>query len=174
MPCSSKKGNPYFFQDLLIDNYIRMKLITKFFTFLLLISCSAAWAQPRQGAKEKIEALKIAYITTAIDLTAAEAQQFWPVYNEAEQKRKDLRRSRAEERKGATQNFQTMSDKEAEAFIDKEMEFKQKDLDIQKELHIKLKKVLSAKKIARLYKAEVDFQRKVLQDLDERPVKGGK
>jgi hypothetical protein len=151
-----------------------MKLITKLLAFFFLLSSASALAQPRQGAKEKIEALKIAYITTAIDLSAAEAQQFWPVYNEAEQKRKDLRRSRAAERKDATQNFQTMSDKEAELFIDREMEFKQKDLDIQKDLHLKLKKILSAKKIARLYKAEVDFQRKVLQDLDERPGKGGK
>jgi hypothetical protein len=152
-----------------------MKLIINVFcVFFFITCCSSAIAQSRQGAKEKIEALKIAYITTAVDLSTAEAQQFWPVYNEAEQKRKDLRRSRASERKNATQNFQTMSDKEAELFIDKEMEFKQKDLDIQKELHSKLKKVLSAKKIARLYKAEVDFQRKVLQDLDERPLKGGK
>ncbi|HXC04577.1 MAG TPA: hypothetical protein VNZ86_07475 [Bacteroidia bacterium] len=112
--------------------------------------------------------MKIAYITTALNLTELEAQQFWPVYNEAEVKRRELRKSRVSERKDAAINFETMTDKEAEAFIDKEMEFKQKELDIQKELHVKLKKILPAKKIARLYKAEMDFQRKVLQELERK------
>jgi hypothetical protein len=142
--------------------------------FFILLFAAPAWAQPNQGAKEKIEAMKVAFITKALDLTPAEAQQFWPVYNEAEQKRAELRRARQMARKKAGPNFQAMTDKEAEAYIDKEMEFKQKELDIQKDLHVKLKKILSAKKIARLYKAEVDFQRQVLQDLDDRAAKGGK
>ncbi len=135
---------------------------------LLLLFTLPAVAQQRPGAREKIETMKIAYITTALNLTELEAQQFWPVYNEAEVKRRELRKSRMTERLDAAQNFETMTDKEAEVFIDKEMEFKQKELDIQKELHVKLKKVLPAKKIARLYKAETDFQRKVLQELERK------
>jgi hypothetical protein len=135
---------------------------------LMLLLTLPVVAQQRPGAREKIETMKIAYITTALNLTELEAQQFWPVYNEAEVKRRELRKSRMAERMDAAQNFETMTDKEAEVFIDKEMEFKQKELDIQKELHVKLKKVLPAKKIARLYKAETDFQRKVLQELERK------
>jgi hypothetical protein len=155
------------------------------FTFsFILLACMTGFAQSkleakqearqeaRQETKQKIESLKIAYITTALELTETEAQQFWPVYNEAEVKRRELRRTRMGERKDAQLNFKTMTEKEAETYIDKEIEFKQKELDILKELHIKLKKVLPAKKIAMLYKAEVDFQRKVLQDLNDK--KGNK
>lgn len=39
-----------------------------------------AIAQPGRG--EKIEAIKVAYITRELNLTADEAQRFWPVYNE--------------------------------------------------------------------------------------------
>jgi len=124
--------------------------------------------EARQETKQKMETLKIAYITTALELTEAEAQQFWPVYNEAEVKQRELRRTRMGERKDAQQNFKTMTEKEAEFFVDKEIEFKQKELDIIKERHGKLKKVLSSKKIALLYKAEVDFQRKVLQELNDK------
>jgi hypothetical protein len=130
--------------------------------------------EARQETKQKMEALKIAYITTALELTETEAQQFWPVYNEAEVKRRELRRMRMGERKEAQVNFKTMTEKEAETFIDKEIEFKQKELDILKELHLKLKKVLPAKKIALLYKAEVDFQRKVLQELNDKKGPQGK
>jgi hypothetical protein len=122
----------------------------------------------RQETREKMEALKIAYITNALELTETEAQQFWPVYNEAELKRRELRRTRMGERKEVQQNFKNMTEKEATLYIDGEIDFKQKELDILKELHMKLKKVLSAKKIALLYKAEVDFQRKVLLELNEK------
>ncbi|HEX6916081.1 MAG TPA: hypothetical protein VF145_12620 [Chitinophagaceae bacterium] len=37
-------------------------------------------AQPPNG--ERIEAIKTAYITKELNLTSAEAQKFWPVYNE--------------------------------------------------------------------------------------------
>ncbi|MFI5148742.1 MAG: sensor of ECF-type sigma factor [Bacteroidia bacterium] len=145
-----------------------MYMIKRILLPLFLFFALPVLAQQRPGAREKIETMKIAYITTAVNLTEAEAQQFWPIYNEAEIKRKELRKSRMSERKEAAQNFETMTDKEAEVFIDKEIEFKQKELDIQKDLHAKLKKVLSAKKIARLYKAETDFQRKVLQELERK------
>jgi hypothetical protein len=39
---------------------------------------------------DKFKAKKIAYITDAINLTPAEAEKFWPVYNEFEQKRFSL------------------------------------------------------------------------------------
>jgi hypothetical protein len=151
----------------------KMKYFLASFFFLMFMPALPGKAQPGPGAKEKIQALKIAYITSAIDLSASEAQQFWPVYNEAEQKRKDLRKARFLDRKEAAEHMEEMSDKDAETYIDREIEFRQHELDVQKELHLKLKKILPSKKIARLYKAEVDFQRKVLHDLDEKQ-KGGR
>lgn len=38
-------------------------------------------AQPPGGGGGKLEAIKIAYITQQLNLTPAEAQRFWPVYN---------------------------------------------------------------------------------------------
>jgi hypothetical protein len=139
---------------------------------ICLLICLPGFAQPNQATHEKMEAMKIAYITTALDLTPAEAQLFWPIYNESEQKRKELRKARFADRKEAAHNFDTMTDQEAEQYIDREIDFKQKELDLHKERHLSLKKILSAKKIAKLYKAELDFQRKILQDLDGRPGRG--
>ena len=41
--------------------------------------------------KEKIKALKVAHITEQLDLTAKEAQAFWPVYNANEEAHYKLR-----------------------------------------------------------------------------------
>jgi hypothetical protein len=146
-----------------------MKIHQYTLLFCLFLSPAFSYAQHlghhNEAAKEKIEAQKVAYITNQLDLSPAEAQLFWPIYNEGQQKRKELRKARMAKREEGAAKFDAMSDKEAEALIDGEMDFKQKDLDIQKDTHSKLKKVISAKKIARLYRAEVDFQRKVLHEL---------
>ena len=66
--------------------------------FGLLLSAAAVIAQPKMGdraelekKKEKIEAIKVAYLTEELDLTVAESQAFWPVYNERQNKEHELR-----------------------------------------------------------------------------------
>ena len=58
--------------------------------FTLLLSSLVAVAQPKtandaetlEKKKEKIEAMKVAYLTNELELTVEESQAFWPVYNE--------------------------------------------------------------------------------------------
>ena len=38
-------------------------------------------AQERREHYQRIEAIKVAFITKKLDLTTEEAQKFWPVYN---------------------------------------------------------------------------------------------
>ena len=66
--------------------------------FGLLLSAAAVVAQPKMGdrtdlekKKEKIEAIKMAYLTEELELTVAESQAFWPVYNERQNKEHELR-----------------------------------------------------------------------------------
>lgn len=42
--------------------------------------------------KDRWKAEKIAYITDAMELTSAEAEKFWPVYNKCECEKKNLSR----------------------------------------------------------------------------------
>lgn len=53
---------------------------------LFVVSLSTVKAQDNDREKrgEKVQALKIAFITQKLDLTADEAQKFWPVYNRYE------------------------------------------------------------------------------------------
>ena len=47
-------------------------------------TCLAQGKPDKKEWKEKIKAEKVAYLTDYMDLTSAEAQKFWPVYNQAE------------------------------------------------------------------------------------------
>ena len=56
---------------------------------MLLFSATAS-AQERKDGKdnawrERIESMKIAFLTSEMDLTPQEAQNFWPVYNKAKE-----------------------------------------------------------------------------------------
>jgi hypothetical protein len=114
-------------------------------------------------AQNPVEAQKVAFITNKLSLTTTEAQQFWPLYNEYQQKRENLKAEQKKLRKEAKENFEGMSDKEIESFIDEDFDFKQKELDLAKEFHKKMKAVLPMKKVALYYKAVEEFNRKIVE-----------
>lgn len=62
-----------------------MKKITAILSiFIISISFVKAQEENKQQRGEKIQALKIAFITQKLELTTDEAQKFWPVYNRYE------------------------------------------------------------------------------------------
>ncbi|HRH02928.1 MAG TPA: hypothetical protein PLN13_10455 [Bacteroidia bacterium] len=151
-----------------------MKKIQLLLPTLLLVS-SIALAQPGQvdkmnkgERKEKVEAMKIAYLTNKLELTPTEAQQFWPVFNEFEAKIQAIRQSRRKDSREGQDNLDQLSDKEVETLIDSEVAFRQKELDVMKEYHSKFKAVLPIRKVAKLYRAQEDFKRELLKKIQER------
>lgn len=117
--------------------------------------------------REKVEAMKIGYITQQLELTPEEAQRFWPVYNQYTEKERALRKTHRAENKEAAENIDKMSDKEIEAMVDNEIIYRQKDLDLQKEYHKQFKAVLPPRKVAKLYRAEEMFKRELVRKLQE-------
>lgn len=128
---------------------------------------------PDGPKKEKVEAMRIAFLTQKLDLSPEEAQKFWPVYNEFKKKRDELHKKRREEMKSAKENIDSLSDKQVEALVDGEILFRQKNLDLEKEYHGKFKSVLPIKKVARLYRAEEQFTHRLLEQISERGKGGG-
>ena len=60
---------------------------------IAVLFCSIATAQPREkrDRDERIESMRIAYITDRLDLSPTESQQFWPLYNELQDKKRALK-----------------------------------------------------------------------------------
>ncbi|MBI3503161.1 MAG: hypothetical protein HY063_15345 [Bacteroidetes bacterium] len=127
---------------------------------------------PDGPKKEKVESMRIAFLTQKLDLTPEEAQKFWPVYNEFQKKREELHKKRREDVKNAKENIDSLSDKQVEKIVDEEMAFRQKNLDLEKEYHGKFKSVLPVKKVAKLYRAEDMFAHRLLEQISERGREG--
>jgi hypothetical protein len=147
-----------------------MKTIKLIFTAFFSILFCMAFAQPDGPPPEKrqqIEAMKIAFITRKLDLTAAEAQVFWPVYNQYQDELEKLRDNHRKEMRGAREGFESMSDKDAEKLVDGEIIFRQTEVDILKKYHVQFKKTIPNKKVAKLYRAEEDFKRELIKRIQD-------
>lgn len=132
--------------------------------FLLCVS-QFGFAQPGRtaDAEERIEAIRVAYITDRLRLTPEESQQFWPVFNQFEDDQKNLRNSLKNKK-----DILNMSDAEAEEFVKMHLDLEQKELDLKRTYFEKLKKILPPRKLAMLGMAERQFKAKLLEHLRER------
>jgi seryl-tRNA synthetase len=122
--------------------------------------------QNASGA-ERIQALKVAFISDRLKLTPAEAEKFWPVYNEYQDKREVVRKQIQENYQKIREGADKLSDEEFNKLSDEIVKLKQKEAEIQSEMHEKLKLILPAKKLALLYVAEEDFKREIVRILTE-------
>ena len=86
----------------------------KIILLLLLIGTFNATAQDFKN-RERIKALKVAFITERLELTSTEAQQFWPIYNTFEDNTNKLRRENYENRRKT--DIDNLSEQEYYYFI---------------------------------------------------------
>jgi Spy/CpxP family protein refolding chaperone len=115
--------------------------------------------------KEQIKAMKVAYITSELNLNSDEAAKFWPVYNAFDEKQFKLKHEKMQMYKNKLENnvSEQMSDKEASVLL-AQMEKTEDELyQLRKKFNTDVKSVLSPVKILKLKKAEEEFNRKLLK-----------
>ena len=121
--------------------------------------------------KEKIEQLKIAFITKELELTTDQAEKFWPVYNEMAGKLKDERKTRKVLSTELKDGLETLSEtdikKKTNAVLDSEI----KEAELKKEYTEKIAAIIGYKKATKLLSLEQRFKRELLNQLNERPAK---
>ncbi len=113
--------------------------------------------------QDKIESFKVAFITQRLNLSAEEAQKFWPIFNELQANLKSIKQSSKSQKPIAD-----MSDEEASRFIRESLEAEQKELTAKQNAYAKFKGVISARKIALLRQVEREFKEEMLKRLKER------
>ena len=118
-------------------------------------------------AHERVEAMKVGFLTQRLNLTPDEAKSFWPVYNQYQNELEAIRKSRRDNIVNAKMNFDEMNDKDVEKTVDSELSFRQSELDLLKKYHGQFKQVLPIKKVAKLYRAEEDFKRELLDRIKD-------
>jgi hypothetical protein len=145
-----------------------MKQIYKYITFIaFLVSLTGILhAQPTDAKREKLEALRAAFITKKVNFTKQEALLFWPLYNEMNDKL-DAYRKVFRAQYNSTTNYDFATDKEAEAYLNAELLLKQKEVELYKEYYDKFKKIMPVKKVVAVRRAEEDFKKEIIKSIKE-------
>lgn len=137
-------------------------------SLILILTSMISFAQNgrlMKQKKEQVKSLKVAFITSELDLTVDESAKFWPLYNAFDEKQSEIRRTKMKSYldRMDSENFDNVSEKEAATLLS-QMESSEEELhQLRKKFIGSLKSVIPAVKILKLKKAEEDFNRKLLQ-----------
>jgi hypothetical protein len=117
-------------------------------------------AQDYKKRSEQIESIKVAFITSKLDLTTDEAQRFWPVYNNYQKEFMDLMRKRREAR--------DKTDIDPNDMINADLSYESKMLELKKKYKKLYSKAIPPQKILALYQAEREFREHLIKQLNNR------
>lgn len=136
-----------------------MKKIYLIALILFLGIGANAFAQRPPIDQEKLQAARIAFITTRLDLKPEQAEKFWPIYNQYNDEREKTMRQLSELGKG----METINEEEAKSRIQKRFQYQAELLEKEKSFANDASKVLSSKQILMLNNIARDFNRQLYQ-----------
>ena len=153
-----------------------MKKMMMMLAAVVALSLSAnVFAQDQQGQNrgdrdagwmEKMKAARVAFLTNELDLSASEAEAFWPVYNQAqEEKDAAFKNTRTAYREMMAAIKDGKSDKEVAALLDKYLKAAKVPAELDAEYAPEYLKVLPATKVAKLYASEEKFRKMQFQNM---------
>lgn len=142
-------------------NYLKIT-----FFLVLMAASSMAFAQ-RSGQTvdpERVQAARIAYITTRISLKPEQAEKFWPLFNSFTESRDASMRTMGDLSRGV----ESMSEEEAKSRIQQKLQIQQKLVQDEKIFVAEAAKVLSYKQLLQLQHIAKDFNRHLYERGRER------
>jgi hypothetical protein len=137
-----------------------MKNIILIFILLPLIS----FAQPR---RDKMKSLRIAYITSELELTPEETSKFMPIFTAFDETQTELKR-KMRVLLAKRKPIDEMTEAEALDLLSQSEKIEEEMFTSRKNLIKNLKDVLSPKKLLKLRKVEMEFNKKLIEKIRDR------
>ncbi|MGN1232040.1 MAG: hypothetical protein ACI4UJ_01165 [Candidatus Cryptobacteroides sp.] len=142
----------------------------------LVLAVLFMYAQPSSAdcahdrdSHDRMRAERAAYLSAAMDLTPAEAEKFWPVYNDMEKARREAFR-KVMVAYDALQK--ALSDgkpeKEISTLLNRYVEAMKASRDVEARFTPELTRIVSVEKVARLFVGEEEFRRMQIGRLNEK------
>jgi paraquat-inducible protein B len=139
----------------------------KIIIFVILIF-PGIWLSAQNPNLEKLNSYKIGFFTKKLNLTSAEAEKFWPVYNEYQKQKNQIQLDRISLIRNFNQNEGNLSDSQMTEIGDKLVSAITQESALAVSFHKKLKEVLPPEKVIRFYQAENQFKAQLLNELQGR------
>ena len=120
----------------------------------------------KMDRRERIKALKTAFITEKLELSKTEAEKFWPIYNTYQEQEHTIRNQYRD--LFSNKDVAQLSENEADKAIKTLNDLDKSRLSLKENYMKDLKKVLSSKKILMLKIAEDEFNKKMFEEFKRR------
>jgi hypothetical protein len=117
---------------------------------------------------ERLNAYKIGFFTKRMNLSSAEAEKFWPVYNEYQDQKNRIQGERMGLLRTFNQEGNSMNDKQISEIGDGLIETAVKETELAVTFHNKLKAILPPVKVIRFYQAENQYKVALLNEIQNR------
>ncbi|MBM3936212.1 MAG: hypothetical protein FJ343_03575 [Sphingomonadales bacterium] len=134
-----------------------------FFAMLLPLYPALAESLPQ----ERIKAARVAYLTKELSLSPEEAEKFWPVYNQYDGQREDLR-NRIRDLLEETRTRGYSSDDKANAALDEMLSIREQELQLERNFRKSMQGILPARRLVVLHQAEREFQKELIRRIQDR------
>ena len=137
---------------------------------MLLPLCSFGH-QPegQRNHKEQWMAQKIAYLTEVMDLTAEEAQVFWPIYNQAQKEKREVYKAVKQAYANLDKGIQEgKGKKEIKDLLRQYTAALEATQSIDSKYVTQYERVLPVEKVAKLFIGEETFRRQQIQRLGKK------
>lgn len=143
-------------------------------SFILLITVIGLQGQkPNHSEKlEKYRSEKVAFLTSKLDLNASEAEKFWPIYNQLEQERWEIQKSRKAIEEKIRDAEVSLSEAEIVKLTRNFAGSMQKEAGIMVKYNEKFLKLLPPQKVLKLYQAENEFRVYMIKKFRDRHKNG--
>ncbi len=142
-----------------------MKKLTALF---LLFGLGIAPLLAQKNNRDKIESLKVGFISTQLNLSSEEAERFWPVYNKFNDEQVKLKRNAKLSILDEIEDMNALGASDAEKYLQEMIQFKYNEAELIKRYSLEFKRVLPVQKVVMLFKAENNFKKELLKQLKER------
>jgi hypothetical protein len=141
----------------------------KIYTLLLVFVTAVTLGQVREDKIERLKALRVAYISEKLNLSSEEAQRFWPVFNQFDDKQLELQKQKRQlMNKLRPENSVNLSEKETTDLMAEDDKIEQELQSNRQQLVKKLQGVIPNKKILMLRQIEIEFKQKLLNQMKNR------
>ncbi len=140
-----------------------MKHLAKIIIFICLVLWSGR--SLAQTPKDKVEALRVSFISQRLELTNSESEKFWPVYNEYNDKVKAIKKNLRQSYKKGVDN---LSEKEAEELYQLDIKSKQAETEVHTQYAQKIKDIIGVKKFVKLRVAEEEFKLEIIKNIKDK------
>lgn len=138
-----------------------------FFALVLILMAFQIQITAQDKSADKIKSIKIAYITERLSLTPEEAEIFWPVYNDFENRKHEINHNKKKVAELFMQNQESLSDAEISKMLDDHLKYSMEETELLVQFDTKFREILPPGKVLKLYIADVQFRNYLINKFKE-------